>query len=141
MKYGHAHALNGQSDESLPSINTQDNILVGARSTLMESWIAWCHMVCGREDLYHISRDRIQAEWDDEPDALYPGFVYLLALEGDTEGLLEFLTRIVEARSPFTAFISIFAVDFLGWPVSDTMPTHPGYRALRQSLNFPVIDL
>ena len=141
VKYGLALALNGQCDESLASINRLDNILDGAPSTLMESWIAWGHKVCGREDLYQISRDRIQAAWDEEPDALNPGYVYLLALEDDTEGLLEFLTRIVEARSPFTAFISIFAVDFLGWPVSDTMPTHPGYRALRQRLNFPVIDL
>jgi hypothetical protein len=107
----------------------------------LNSWIAWGHKVCGREDLYQIYKDRIEAVRNEDPDALNAGYVYLLALEGDTEGLLDLLTRIVEARSPFTAFIGIFVVDNLGWAVSDTMPSHPGYRALRQRLNFPVIDL
>jgi hypothetical protein len=141
VKYALALALNGQCEESLASLTRLETVSDSAPSTLLDSWIAWGHKVCGREDLYQVSRDRIQAAWNEEPDAFDPGYAYLLALEGDTEGLFELLTRVVEARSPFTAFISIFVVDYLGWAVSDTMPDHPGYRALRQRLNFPVIDL
>lgn len=141
VKYALALALNGQCEESLASITRFEAVSGGAPSTLINSWVAWGHKVCAREALYQIYKDRIEAARNDDPDALDPGYVYLLALEGDTEGLFELLTRIVEARSPFTAFISIFVVDNLGWAVSDTMPNHPGYRALRQRLNFPVIDL
>jgi hypothetical protein len=107
----------------------------------MDSWMAWGHKVCGREDLYQRARNRIRAILNEDPDALNPGYAYLFALEGDTAGLVELLTRIVEMHSPFTAFISIFAVDHMGWPISDTMPTDPEFRALRQRLNFPVIDI
>ena len=141
VKYALALALNGQCEESLASLTRLEAVSDGAPSALLNSWVAWGHKVCGREGLYQIYKDRIEAVRNEHPDALNAGYVYLLALEGDTEGLLDLLTRIVEARSPFTAFISIFAVDYLGWTVSDTMPGHPGYRALRQRLNFPVIDL
>ena len=141
VKYALALALDGQCEESLASLTRLEAVSDGAPSTLIDSWIAWGHKVCGREDLYQIYKDRVEAARDEDPDALNPAFGYLLALEGDTEGLLELLTRMVDARSPFTAFISIFVVDYLGWAVSDTMPDHPGYRALRQRLNFPVIDL
>lgn len=141
VKYALALALNGQCDEATASATKVETLLNGAPSTLMDSWIAWGHKVCGREDLYQRSRDRIQAAWNDDPDGLDPGYAYLLALEGDTEGLVSFLNRIVEARNPFTAFVSIFIIDYLGWSVSDTMPAHPEFRALRQSLNFPVIDI
>ena len=141
VKYALALALNGQCDESLTTTSKLDALLTRAPSTLMESWIAWGHKLCSREELYQRSRDRIQAAMSENPEALNPGYAYLLALEGDTEGLLDLLNRIVEARSPFTAFISIFAVDYLGWAVSDTMPTNPEYRALRERLSFPVIDI
>lgn len=141
VKYALALSLNGQCDEALASISKVEALLTGAPSPLMDSWIAWGHKVCGREDLYQRSINRIQAVWDEDRDRLSSGYAYLLALEGDTEGLVKFLTRIVEERSPFTAFISIFAIDYLGWGISDTMPTHPEFRALRQRLNFPVIDI
>jgi tetratricopeptide (TPR) repeat protein len=141
VKYALALSLNGQCDEALASLTKVEALLSGAPSALMDSWIAWSHKVCGREDLYQRSRKRIRAIWDADPDSLSPGYAYLLALEGDTEGLVKFLTRVVDEHSPFTAFISIFAVDYLGWAVSDKMPTHPEFRALRQRLNFPVIDI
>ena len=141
VKYALALALNGQCDESLASTTKLEALLNGAPSTLMDSWIAWGHKVCSREDLYQRSRNRIQTAWNEDPDSLNPGYAYLLALEGDTDGLVNLLTRMTEARSPFTVFISIFTIDYLGWTVSDKMPTHPEYRALRQRLNFPIIDI
>ena len=141
VKYAVALALNKQCDDALASIDKLEALFNSEPSILMESWIAWGQMVCGREDLYRQTISTIRAAWDDNPDALDPGYAYLLALEGDTEGLVKFLTRIVDARSPFTAFISIFAIDYLGWAVSDEMPSNAEYRALRQKLNFPVIDL
>ncbi len=107
----------------------------------MDSWIAWSHKVCGRDELYQPSIDRMEAVRSVDPATLDPGYAYLLALEGDEEGLLAMLNRIVEVRSPFTAFVSIFVIDYLGWGISDTMAENPEYRALRQRLNFPVIDL
>ena len=141
VKYAVALSLNGQCDEALASITRVETLLNGAPSALMDSWMAWGHKVCGREDLYQRARNRIRAILNEDPDALNPGYAYLFALEGDTAGLVELLTRIVEMHSPFTAFISIFAVDHMGWPISDTMPTDPEFRALRQRLNFPVIDI
>jgi TolB-like protein/Tfp pilus assembly protein PilF len=141
VKYALALALNGQCEESLAMTNKLDTVLNRAPSVLMESWIAWGHKVCGHENLYQQSRDRLQAARNENPDDLNPGYVYLLALEGDAEALIDLLNRLVDARSPLTAFISIFAIDYLGWPVSNTMPTNPEYRALRQRLNFPVIDI
>ena len=140
-KYALSLALNGQCDEALAITNKLDALLNGAPSTLMDSWIAWGHKVCGREDLYKRSFDRIQAALTEEPAGLDPGYAYLLALEGDTDGLVKFLNRVVEARNPLTAFISIFAIDYLGLPVSEEMAENPEFRALRQRLNFPVIDI
>ena len=141
VKYAVALALNGQCDEALDSVTRLGSIQKGPPSTLVDAWIAWGHKVCGREDLYQVSRDRIQAAWDANPDMLDPGFAYLLALEGDTQGLVDFLTKVVDERSPFTAFISIFAVDYMGWPVAAEMRSNPEFRALRQRLNFPVLDI
>lgn len=141
VKYALALALNGQCDESAAKINQLDALLTRVPPTLMESWIAWSHKVCGREDLYQRSLNRIQTAMDEAPDEIDPGFAYIYALEGDEEGMLEFLNRIVDARSPFTAFVSIFVIDYLGWGFADTMPANPEYKALREKLNFPVIDL
>jgi TolB-like protein/Tfp pilus assembly protein PilF len=141
VKYALALALNGQCDESAATIDKLDAVHTRAPSTLMESWIAWSHKVCGRENLYRRSLEQIQAAMNEAPDDIHPGFAYILALEGDEEGLIEFLNRIVDVRSPFTAFVSIFVIDYLGWSISDTMPTNSEYKALREKLNFPVIDI
>ncbi|MGI9200511.1 MAG: hypothetical protein ACR2QL_05605 [Woeseiaceae bacterium] len=141
VKYALALALNGQCDESAATIERLDALLTRAPSTLMGSWIAWSHKVCDRENLYQFFIERMQTAMKEAPDDLDPGYAYMYALEGDEEGLLEFLNRIVDARSPFTAFVSIFVIDYLGWAVSDTMPANPEYKALRERLKFPVIEI
>jgi hypothetical protein len=141
VKYAVALSLNNECDAALASVDKLEASLNSEPSMLMESWIAWGHKVCGRDDLYQQSKSRIQAGWDEDPDGLDPGYVYLLALEGDTQNLVRLLNRYADTRSPFTAYISIFAIDYLGWDVSDEMPSNAEFRTLRQQLNFPVIDI
>ena len=141
IKHALALALDGQCEESFSQASTIEEMLDHAPSTLMDSWIAWGHKVCGREADYQRSIDRIRARWHADPELLDPGIAYMLALEGDADGLVTFLSEVADARSPLTVFISLFVYDHLGFDVSDLMPTHPGYRALRERLAFPVLDL
>jgi TolB-like protein len=141
IKHALALALNGQCDESLMQASIIEEMLNHEPSALMDSWIAWGHKVCARETEYQRSVDRIKARWRADPERLDPGIAYMLALEGDADGLVTFFTRVAEARSPFTAFMSLFVYDHLGFAVSDVMPTHARYRALRERLKFPVLDL
>ena len=83
------------------------------------------------------SKGRIAAKLRDNPGLIDPGFMYLHALEGDTDSLLDLIDRVIESRHPITPFMGIFKVDYLGWAISDTMPTDPRYLALLEKLDLP----
>ncbi len=141
IKHALALALDGQCEKSFAQASKIEEMLNHEPSALMDSWIAWGHKVCGHEAEYQRSIDRIRAKWQADPELLDAGIAYMLALEGDADGLTAFLTRVAETHSPFTVFMGVFVYDHLGFGVSDVMPTHPGFRALRERLKFPVLDL
>lgn len=103
----------------------------------MDSWIAWGLRVCGHDDLYDASTQRIRLAMAGHPDALDPGYAYVYAFEGDTESLVDFLYRVADERHPTTFFIAFFRGRYPGWAVADTLPNDPRYIALIERLGFP----
>lgn len=71
------------------------------------------------------------------PDGIDPGYAYMYALEGDVEALVDLLYRIADANHPLTFALSIFEIDYLGWPISGQMGDHERYQALLERLDFP----
>ncbi len=103
----------------------------------MNSWLAWGYKVCGNEAEYNRLKTRIEEALGGDPYTTDPGLAYLLALDGDTDGLVDLLTRVVDRRSPFTVFVQIFSLDYLGWDVADSLPADPRYQALLERVGFP----
>ena len=109
----------------------------GHPSSLIDSWIAWGYKVCGDEERYAMSKARIEEKLRADPDMIDPGFLYLHALEGNTDGLVDLISRIVETKHQLTPFVSIFQIDYLGWATSETMPSDTRYLAILEKLDFP----
>jgi hypothetical protein len=78
-------ALNGQCDQSLQQAEAAETLSQRPPSALMDSWLAWTHYACKREDLYQRSKQRIEAAIAKNPQRFDPGYFYLYAIEGDSE--------------------------------------------------------
>jgi len=137
IKHAVALALDGQCDRSQEQATKVVSLLDGHPSALMDSWIAWSHKVCGREALYQESAGRIRALLAENPDRIDAGFIYLYALEGDVDALLDVLYRVADTANPLTFAIGVFQADYLGWAVSDRLPGDPRYLALLERLDLP----
>jgi TolB-like protein/Tfp pilus assembly protein PilF len=140
IKHALALSLDGQCDMALSQANTAEELLNGKPPTLMDAWLAWSYKVCGHDDEYRASVGRIEAVRREDPDDLNPGLLYLHALEGDTDKLLDLIDAIVQSRDPLTPFMQIFLIDYLGWEISGTMSTNQRYLAILEQLNFPAHD-
>jgi len=140
VKHALALSLDGQCEASFAQAEIVEGMTNGRASALMESWLAWGYKVCGNEEWYARSKERIEAAQRAKPDPFDPGLAYLHALEGNTDALVDMFTRIVEAGKPFTLFGKLFSIDYLGWGISDTMPTDPRYLTLLDKLDFPPHD-
>ena len=140
IKHSVALSLDGQCDRALSQANKAEALLNGAPPPLMDSWLAWGYRVCSNDDKYQASIGRIRAALQENPDELNPGFLYMYALEGNTNKLVDLVDAIVRSRDPITPFAQIFVLDYLGWGVSGTMATNPRYMALLEKLNFPAHD-
>lgn len=137
VKHSVALALNGQCDQSLRQAEAAENLSQRPPSTLMESWLAWTHHVCKREDLYKRSKQRIEAEIAKDPERLDPGYFYLYALDGDSDRALDVAQRVVATKSPLTFFLQVFMLDYMGWPVSEKLANNDTYKQLLRDLDFP----
>jgi tetratricopeptide (TPR) repeat protein len=136
IKYALALSMDGQCDAALDPAAQVQAMLGDSPPLLMDSWIAWGHKLCGRNDAYGQAAARLQQARAADPDNLNPGFAYFLALEGDADGLVEFLTQVADTRNSFTVFVNIFAIPELQLPVADELPSHAGYQALLERLGF-----
>ena len=137
VKHAVALSLDGQCDLATKQATKAEELLNGKPPALIDSWIAWGYKVCGNEEGYARSKGRIESKLRDNPDLIDPGFMYLHALEGDTDSLVDLIDRVIESRHPLTPFMGIFKIDYLGWAISDTMPTDPRYLALLEKLDLP----
>ena len=137
VKHSLALSLNGQCDLARQQATIALELMDGHPPSLMDSWIAWGFMVCGDEEHYAMSKARIDEKLRASPDMIDPAFLYLHALEGDTDSLVDLIGRIFESGHQLTPFVSIFQIDYLGWATSDTMPTDPRYLAILEKLDFP----
>ncbi|MFT5501665.1 MAG: TolB-like protein [Woeseiaceae bacterium] len=138
IKHSVALALNGQCDLALSQAKSVEQLINGTPDPLMDSWLAWSYKVCGNEDRYALAKARFEALLKKDPDIVDAGVAYYFALEGDTDALIELITRVVESNSPLRMFASVFLADNLGWATSDTMPADPRYLALLESIGFPL---
>jgi hypothetical protein len=108
--------------------------------SLLESWLAWGYKVCGNDEWYARSKQRIENAQELNPDPYDPGLAYLHALEGNAEALTEQFETILEERKPFVLFSRLFTIDYLGWGISGKMSSNSRYAAMIESLNFPPGD-
>ncbi len=137
IKHALGLALSGDCERALQQANTVDAMYGGDAPTLNEAWLAWGYKVCGNDELYQRSYERIMAKHEQQPNPYDPGLAYLRALEGDVDGLVGQLERVVADRDPFTLFSKLFSIDYLGFGVSGQMLENDRYRALIESLKFP----
>lgn len=140
VKYALALAHDGRCDEAEEKALAAERMMNNAPTPLIDSWIAWGHRICGHDEHYARSKRRIEAHWAANPDVRDPGYAYLLALEGDVQGLVEFFERVVDARDPFTPFIGIFSMPHLKLGVAEAMQVNERYQALLDRLEFPPAD-
>lgn len=137
VKYALALALDGQCDEAAIPAETAERLLQEQGWPLIESWLAWGYLVCGRDDLYAVSRSRLEGYWADHPDSIDLGMIFYRMLEGDADGAFEIVRRTIEANSPLTAFTQLYMLDNLHWPVADRLAKHPRMQELVRGLEFP----
>jgi TolB-like protein/Tfp pilus assembly protein PilF len=140
VKHALALSLNGDCERALQQATKAEELLDGDPPALIDSWLLWGYKVCGNDKSYSRSKARIEAKIAEDPDHIDPGYLYLYAIEGDTDSLVELVGRVIENKHPITPFMGIFQIDFLGWGVSDTMPTDPRYLAMLEELDFPNND-
>lgn len=93
--------------------------------------------LCGHEGHYARSKDRIEVHGAANPGLLHPGYAYPFALEGDLEGLTDFLEAVADARQPITPFVKLFSTQILKLGIADAMKTNDRYPAVLTRLAFP----
>ncbi len=140
VKHAVALSLDGQCDAALEQGEKAEELMNNHPSTLPDSWLAWSYKVCGHDDKYAQSKARIEATHDANPEIIDGGLAYLYALEGDSESLVELVSRVVETKDPLTPFIGIFQADHVGWSVSAALSEDQRYQAILAELQFPGAD-
>lgn len=137
VKHALALALDGQCDASLVQASHIEEVSQGQVSPLMDSWLAWGYYVCDNQEWYQRSGSRIRAFDGANPGNLDPGPVYLMAIEGDAESLVDMMERVYDEGLPFVLFSQVFYLDYLGWGISGKLETHPRYLELLDKIAFP----
>jgi TolB-like protein len=140
VKHSLMLSLNGECDRALQQATKAEELYSGAPPALHDSWLLWGYKVCGNEERFNRSKARIEAKLAENPDDINPAFMYLYAIDGDSDSLVELIGRVIDNRHPLTPFMGIFQIDFPGWDVSDTMPTDPRYLALLEKLGLPAAE-
>lgn len=137
VKHAVALAHNGQCEMAESQALTAERMMDDTPPPLIDSWLAWTYKLCGLDTEYARSKARIEAYNSAHPDARNPGYAYLLALEGNTEGLVDFLEAAVDHRAFYTPFIYVLASPGLRLGHTDELRSNERYQALLAGLNFP----
>jgi TolB-like protein len=137
VKHALALSLNGQCEAALSEVAEADRLAKGRLSALMEAWKLWAFFNCSEEELYAASKERLEALLSANPSKQQPAHGYLYALEGDTERMIDLLQRMVESASPGTLYVQLYLLDYMEWPVLETLSKDPRYLKLLHELNFP----
>ncbi|MGD8358893.1 MAG: hypothetical protein PVG42_12640 [Lysobacterales bacterium] len=135
IKYALALSLNGQCEAAAEPAATAERLLQGRDSAFTRAWLAWGYQTCGREELYARSIDRIRELLQEDPDPTSLGFYQML--EGDLDGLVETMQKIVADRSPVTLYLQLYLLDTFKGPLQGQVATDPRVRTLIRSLDFP----
>jgi TolB-like protein/tetratricopeptide (TPR) repeat protein len=137
VKVALALSLDGRCNEAAIPAATAERLAQGRGSPLYESWLAWGYLACGRDDLYAVSKSRLEAFRRANPDSIDPGIGFYFLLEGDVDGVVDLVRKTIETRSPITLFIQLFALDYLKWQVGDRLARDPRMLEMIRQLEFP----
>jgi len=136
-KYGLALAMDGQCETALAQPAMVEERLGRAPRPLMESWHAWIYKLCGRQDLFERSVQRIEAARGENSPGLEAADFYMYELTGDDEKLLELIQRIVDSKSPMTLFMQAGLLELPGWETDGRLAQNPRYQQILQELDYP----
>jgi adenylate cyclase len=137
VKHAVALAEAGQCDLSAQQAARAEQLTGGRPGTLMDAWMAWAYYLCEDSTLYEASKARIEATTGGDWSVDLAAGAYFLAIEGDIDGVIDLVDEIVETNSPYRLFSQIFLVDYVGWAVSDRLPTDERYLEILERLDFP----
>jgi TolB-like protein len=136
-KHAVALALDGQCDQALMQAGNADAMGRGPPSPLMEGWHAWIYRLCGREDLFQRSRQRIESVEQTGSPRTDGGLFYLYLVEGRDEELIDLILRMIETRSPLTLAMQVPMIDLPGWSAAQAVSRDLRYREAIRRLDFP----
>jgi TolB-like protein/tetratricopeptide (TPR) repeat protein len=137
IKHALTLAFDGQCDASRDKAAQVEALTDGRFSPLANSWLAWGHWLCGRDELYQQKKAAIEAAAAADPDRIDAGMAYLYALEGDAENLAAMAEKVAANRHALTVFLQVFLLDDLRFPVTASLRQNERYHALMRSLGFP----
>ena len=137
IKHAVALSLVGRCVESAKQIAIVEQMTAAGRSILAESWFAWAHRACGREELYQQSRERIMARQALNQDQPNPGILYLYLVGGESDKVVELSREMADAHHPVTLFLQLMGLDYMGWPVGDEVGQDERFKELLRELDFP----
>lgn len=137
IKHSLTLAFDGQCDASRDQAAEVEALSNGRFSPLANSWLAWGHRLCGRDELYQDKKAAIEAATAADPDHIDGGIAYIYALEGDAESLAALAEKLAVERHALRAFLQVFLLDDLRFPVTANLRKSEQYRALMRGLGFP----
>ena len=106
-------------------------------SSLMASWLAWGYHVCGNTQGFEQMKAVILPNGNENRAFHDPGVVYLAAIEGDAEFVIEAMTNNWANRRYHSSFTRIFGLDYLGWDVAGKVAADPRFQTLLQDIDLP----
>ena len=137
VKHALALALDGQCQAAAIPAETVERLSQGDGSPLFETWLAWGYQACGRDDLYAISKARLEKFLAANPGSIDSGAAFYHLLEGNADGVIDILQRIVAARDPATIFSQAYVLDHMQWPAPGRLARDPRMRSILRDLDFP----
>ncbi len=137
LKHAVALSLDGRCEAALGETAEVGRLTNGRLSSLMEAWNLWVFFNCGEKQLYAASKERLETLLAASSNNLSPASAYLYALEGDTERLIDLLQSTVDSSSPGTLYVRLYLLDYMRWPVLETLIEDPRYLKLVRDLDFP----
>ena len=140
VKHALTLALAGRCEEAAIPAKTAERLSQGNGSPLYEAWLAFGYQVCGRDDLYSVSKSRLDSFQDTDPDNIDVGLIFYRVLEEDVDGAIEKIQQSIDAKSSFTPFVQLFLLDHMPWPRADDLAADPRLRKLVRELDFPLSE-
>lgn len=134
IKEGVARASLGECDAGLSLASEAEAETGGWGSAFHQAWLGWIYKLCDQPELFDRAAERVEASIEEgrlgDPIAV----VWIRLLQGDVESAIDWLERLVEARSGSAAFLGTFPESDLSLP---ELTNDPRYRRLLERLNLP----